>query len=78
MRPAPGFLGARRRAGGTLYDGRDDTFNASETGTNFAVAARRQFDDKRASNRRATKRKSYSVNAPVTKIDGVLGAANAL
>ena len=44
----------------------------------FVVEARRQFDDKRCRIEGRRKRKSYSVNAPVTKIDGVLGAANAL
>ena len=44
----------------------------------FVVEARRQFDDKRCRIEGRRKRKSYAVNAPVTKIDGVLGAANAL
>ena len=44
----------------------------------FVIEARRQFDDKRCRIEGRRKRESYAVNAPVTKIDGVLGAANAL
>ena len=62
-----------------LRQGRDDlAMRVSNWDEEFVVEARRQFDDKRCRIEGRRKRKSYSVNAPVTKIDGVLGAANAL
>ena len=62
-----------------LRQGRDDlAMRVSNWDEEFVVEARRQFDEKRCRIEGRRKRKSYAANAPVTKIDGVLGAANAL
>ena len=62
-----------------LRQGRDDlSLRVSNWDEEFVVEARRQFDEKRCRVEGRRKRKAYAAHAPVTKIDGVLGAANAL